>query len=328
MIEVIAPGPLTSLQDLGRHGFQRYGVGPAGAMDEWSHRLANLLVGNAASAATLEITLLGPTLRFHQPALIALTGADLGARLDDQPLLPGWPVQIAAGSLLAFGRRRHGCRAYLAVRGGYAVPALMGSQSTALRAGFGGFAGRALRKGDRLAIEPSRAPVRQLPPAPPAGFALCDCPTPGPAPLRVLTGQQWNCFSPEAQQRLLAEAYVVHRNSDRMGYRLTGPALALAAPLEMISEAVAFGTVQVPPDGQPIVLMADRQTTGGYPKIANVLCVDLPRLAQAVPGDALRFALSTLAEARALDAARESTLSQVEHALTALLETGECRASI
>lgn len=328
MIEVLAPGPLSSLQDLGRHGFQRLGVGPAGAMDEWSHRLANLLVGNAAAAATLEITLLGPTLRFHQAALIAVTGADLDARLDGQPLALAWPVRVAAGSVLTFGRRRLGCRAYLAVRGGYAVPSVMGSQSTALRAGFGGFEGRALRKGDRLAIRPSPGlPVRELP-ARPAGFPACDCPVPGPAPLRVHCGQQWQDFTEEARQRLQTEAYVVHRNSDRMGYRLAGPALALAAPLEMISEAVAFGTVQVPPDGQPIVLMADRQTTGGYPKIASVLAVDLPRLAQAVPGDTLRFTLSTLAEARALDAAREAALAGLQGEMSTLLETDECRASI
>ena len=328
MIEVLAPGPLSSLQDLGRHGFQRYGVGPAGAMDDWSHRLANLLVGNLPEEATLEITLLGPSLRFHEATLIAITGADLGARLNDQPVTPGWPLRVAAGSLLAFGRRRLGCRAYLAVRGGYAVAPVMGSRSTARRAGFGGFEGRALRKGDRLAIGPSSDVTARLPPAPPAGFVSAECPAPGPAPLRVLTGQQWAQFSAEAQQRLLGEAYVVHQQSDRMGYRLSGPPLALRAPLEMISEAVAFGTVQVPPDGQPIVLMADRQTTGGYPKIASVLSIDLPRLAQAVPGDTLRFAPSTLAEARVLDAARESTLARLQREMTELLETGECRALI
>ena len=328
MIEVLSPGPQSSLQDLGRHGFQRYGVGPAGAMDDWSHRLANLLVGNAPGEATLEITLLGPTLRFHEAALIAITGADFSARLNDQAVTPGWPLRVTAGSLLAFGRRHLGCRAYLAVRGGYAVAPVMGSRSTALRAGFGGFEGRALRKGDRLAIGPSSDVAARLPPTPPTGFVSAECPAPGPVPLRVLMGQQWAQFSADAQQRLLSEAYVVHRNSDRMGYRLSGSPLALRAPLEMISEAVAFGTVQVPPDGQPIVLMADRQTTGGYPKIANVLSIDLPRLAQAVPGDTLRFSLSTLAEARALDAARESALARLQRGMTDLLETGECRALI
>ncbi len=328
MIEVLSPGPLSSLQDLGRHGFQRYGVGPAGAMDEWSHRLANLLVGNALDAATLEITLLGPTLRFHQPALIAITGADFTPRLDEQPVALGWPLRVVAGSQLAFGRRRCGARAYLAVRGGYAVAPVMGSRSTALRAGFGGFEGRALRKGDRLTVEPARERYAPLPPGPPAGFPPMDCPSPGPAPLRLLPGQQWAAFSTTAQQRLLGEAYVVHRNSDRMGYRLSGPALALVAPLDMVSEPVAFGTVQVPPDGQPIVLMADRQTTGGYPKIASVIGVDLPRLAQAIPGDTLCFTASTLAEARALDAERELTLRRLQREMTEFLETDECHASI
>ena len=339
-IEVLKPGPLSSLQDLGRTGVQRFGVIASGVMDEWSHRVANLLAGNAADEASLEITLMGPSLLFHQDALIAIVGADLSPRIGDQALPMSEPVRVPAGSRLDFGRRVFGCRAYLAVHGGFAVPAVMGSRSTYLRAGFGGLQGRALRKGDRLPIAPDAVGSG----GPPIDFALAGAPHPGvpqhpgvhphpgvhlhpavhphPAvherPIRVIRGQQWSRFSAEAQARLFESPFVVNLNSDRMGYRLDGPGLALLEPFEMISEAVGFGTVQVPPDGQPIVLMADRQTTGGYPKIASVASVDLPLLAQRVPGETLRFAPVTLDEAQALYLEREREFARIRQLIPSL----------
>ena len=319
-IRVLKPGPLSSLQDLGRHGHQRFGVIVGGAMDEWSHRVANRLAGNERDEATLEITLMGPSLAFERDALIAIAGADLSPRVGDAPLPMATPVLVRAGAQLDFGRRVWGCRAYLAVHGGFAVEPVMGSRSTYLRAGLGGFEGRALRKGDLLplgAADPLAAfpalarAVRETG----AAFAAPDAATfaPGaesPAPLthpargrervRFVAGQQWDAFTREAQQRFESEAFVVSANSDRMGYRLDGPGLPLTAPLEMISEGVTFGTVQVPPDGNPIVLMADRQTAGGYPKIAAIASVDLPLVAQAVPQQALRFERITLADAQRL----------------------------
>ena len=310
-IEVIKPGPLSSLQDLGRTGVQRFGVIASGVMDEWSHRWANLLAGNANDEASLEITLMGPSLLFHQDALIAIVGADLSPRIGEQAVPMAEPVRVAAGSRLDFGRRVFGCRTYLAVHGGFAVPPVMGSRSTYLRAGFGGWQGRALRKGDRLPIAADALGPADLPAVQP--LKVPPHPARHDRAIRAIPGQQWARFSAQAQARWFDAPFVVNLNSDRMGYRLDGPGLALAAPLEMISEAVAFGTVQVPPDGQPIVLMADRQTTGGYPKIASVASVDLPLLAQRVPGETLRFERVTLDEAQALYLEREAEFARLRH---------------
>ena len=315
-IEVLKPGPLSALQDSARAGLQRFGVITSGVMDEWSHRIANRLVGNPGDPATLEITLMGPSLLFHEPALIAIAGADLSPRVGEQAVPMERPVLLAAGSRLDFGRRAFGCRAYLAVHGGFDVPLVMGSRSTYLRAGFGGFEGRALRKGDRLTVgagEPA-AVIAAL-----AQARIEVPPHPGRVDraIRVIAGQQWARFTDEAQALFLGSVFRVNLNSDRMGYRLEGPGLGLRAPLEMISEAVAFGSVQVPPDGQPIVLMADRQTTGGYPKIASVVSVDLPLLAQMVPGQELRFDRIDLDEAQRLYLARERDIGR----LSALIDS-------
>ncbi len=333
-IEVLRPGPLSALQDGGRIGFQRLGVIASGVMDAWAHRMANLLVANPDDEATLEITLMGPALRFRETALIAITGADLSPTVDGQPVPMATPLLLRAGAQLAFGRRAWGCRASLAVHGGFAVAPVMGSRSTYLRAGFGGFAGRALRKGDLLALSPAAAAhgFVRLERALAAGDAPFAMPAPGsfeppvhpgarPARLRVIQGSQWGRFTAASRAAFLDASFTVSPQSDRMGVRLGGPALALEAPLEMISEAVAFGTVQVPPDGQPIVLMADRQTTGGYPRIAAIASVDLPRLAQAVPGEAIGFAAITLEEARALDAAHDPEAQRIQASLDALRRT-------
>ena len=336
MIEVLKPGALSLLQDLGRYGYQRFGVVVGGAMDEWAHRFANALVGNDENEATLEITLTGPTLRFDKASTIAVCGADLSALVDGvegtQALPHGRPAVIRAGSQLRFGQRRAGVRAYLAVRGGFDVAPVMGSRSTYVRGGFGGFAGRALRKGDVLRIGnaaaagPPAAPA--APPAAPArsarGSPLWVPATPLVAPgveiaaiqtIRIIAGQQWNVFTAQAHQRLLDAEFCIGAQSDRMGYRLEGPALARAQSIEMISEAVTFGTIQVPPDGMPIILMADRQTTGGYPKIASVASVDLRLLAQMAAPQALRFQLITLEDAQKIYLAREREYSHVRQVL-------------
>jgi len=328
---VLKPGPLSSLQDLGRHGFQRFGVIVSGAMDEWAHRVANLLVGNTGDDATLEVTLMGPSLQFEQTALVAITGADLSPRIGDAALPLGRPILVRAGSQLDFGRRSHGCRAYLAVHGGFAVEPVMGSRSTYLRAGFGGFEGRALRKGDRLPIGagdardvfPSLAHELEAGGGAFAAFRDGEGPVPPhPCPaserIRFVAGQQWEAFTEEAHERFVRDAFRVSANSDRMGYRLEGTGLPLRAPLEMISEGVAFGTVQVPPDGNPIVLMADRQTAGGYPKIAAIASVDLPLVAQAVPQQEVRFERIGLEEAQRLYLQREQAIDRLRASVATL----------
>ena len=305
-LEVLTPGLATTFQDLGRYGHQQWGVPVGGPMDEVSHRLANALLGNAPDAPVLEITLLGPTLYCHGRCCLALTGADLGASVSGQPWPPGQTRILREGDEISFGRRRSGARGYLAVAGGFRLEKVLGSRTTNLRAGFGGWHGRRLEKGDLLPLMGSFAnPPRLLIPDSLARKA-------GSAPLRLLPGRDWTAFSGAAQVALSESRFTVTPQSDRMGYRMQGPALQLTAPYECLSEAVAFGTVQVPPDGQPIVLMADRQTTGGYPCIAQVVQVDLPRLAQCVPGDVLSFTFIDLAEAQRLDLARERLLAALE----------------
>jgi biotin-dependent carboxylase-like uncharacterized protein len=329
-VRVAKPGALSTLQDLGRFGYQRFGVVVGGAMDAWSHRAANLLVGNCESEATLEITLIGPSLTFAETALIALCGADLSPRIGERPLPLGRPVLLRAGSQLDFGRRQSGCRAYLAVRGGYHVTPVMDSKSTYLRAGFGGFHGRALRKDDEIPIGADDAEDyypglgRMLRAS---GDAFC-APTWafGPSfaiaaktshaiPIRIVAGQQWEALTDDAKAQFVSAAFRITPNSDRMGYRLEGPELELREPIEMISEGVTFGTIQLPPDGNPIVLMADRQTTGGYPKIANVASVDLSLLAQMMPDQLLSFEIVSLDEAQRLYLARERDIGVVAQAI-------------
>ncbi|MBU6513310.1 MAG: biotin-dependent carboxyltransferase family protein [Betaproteobacteria bacterium] len=288
-VEVLKPGAFSTLQDLGRRGFQHLGVSVSGVMDEIAHRLANAAVGNPPEVATLEITLIGPVLRFGSSAVIACFGADLSASLNGKALAPGRAASVPAGATLRFGARRAGLRAYLAVRGGFALERVLGSASTLVRAGLGGHAGRPLAAGDVLTLAAPLGPApRRAARALRAQQALLDAAA-DPAPLRVVLGSEWPQFTPAAQAAWLGEAWRIGAQSDRMGYRLEGPVLERRVRADMLSETVTFGTVQVPPDGRPIVLMADRQSTGGYPRIAQVATADLPRLAQRAPGEMLRF---------------------------------------
>ncbi len=327
-IAVIRPGLLTTVQDLGRYGYQKYGVIVSGAMDPYALRVANLLVGNSAGEAGLEITLLGPTLQFAADTLLAITGGDLSPVVDGRPV-PLWrPVYLAKDSILQFGAVKSGCRAYLAVAGGYAVGEVMGSKSTYLRAGIGGFAGRALQAGDVLQQnEPPAgaaewlARLRQRAAGAPLGatswYAGREHPAAAPAAatVRVMRGSQYSRFSAAAQTAFWNTEFTVTPRADRMGYRLAGAALDLDEPLEMLSEAVALGTIQVPPDGQPIILLADRQTTGGYPKIGQVAVVDAAKVAQVKPGGKIRFTEVTVAEADRLYQEREQTLHCLKTAI-------------
>jgi urea carboxylase len=321
-IEVLKPGALSTFQDLGRTGFQHSGVPVNGVMDERAHRIANWVVGNPPGEATLEMTLLGPSLRFECPAVIAICGAVLSATLDGVPLPIGEAAAVDAGAVLAFGRRTSGARAYLAVRGGFALAPVMGSVSTFVRGAYGGLEGRALRRGDRIGLRVTTAPapatLREALPGFPARVLR------GPeAPIRVVAGRHWSAFTAEAQRAFVARPYLVRAQSDRMGYRLEGEALPLARPLEIVSEPVSFGTVQVPPEGQPIVLMADCQTTGGYPKIGQVARVDLPRLAQRMPGETVRFAWVLLEEAQRLIAAQARVYEAMQEAVNDTVDRSE-----
>jgi antagonist of KipI len=326
-ILVEAPGLLTTIQDLGRHGYQHLGVGPGGAMDEVSHRFANLLAGNSPEMPSLEITLAGPILRFETESLFALCGGDLSPRIEQRPV-PLWrPVMVRAGARLSFGKPIHGARCYLGVGGGFKIPRVMGSASTNLAAAFGGFRGRRLRAGDRLDAEPFSKDLcpsllgrfrRQGASFLGAGwFApwIRELDFVRPSVLRVIQGPQWGLLTAPSRAAFLDEAFQVAPNSDRMGLRLQGSKLVLEKPLEMISSGVTAGTVQLPPDGSPILLMADRQTIGGYPRIGELAAVDIPKAAQLRPGESLRFKPITLEEAQELYLRRAARRRDMEKIL-------------
>lgn len=325
MLRVRQPGLLTTVQDLGRPGWQRLGVVVGGAMDAVALRLANLLVGNAQGDAALEVTILGPTLELLDDHLLAIGGADLGASLDGEPV-PCWrPLAAPAGSTLSFDGGRSGCRAYVALAGGVDVPKALGGRGTDLRAHFGGMGGRALDAGDRVPAGDAAAPAQQLldellrAPRRVArwGAGMSLRPRYSDAPVvRVLPGPEHERFTVESRQALLEMPFEVTSRSDRMGYRLKGAPLRLEQPLELVSSPVSMGTVQVPAGGDPIVLMADRQTAGGYPRVAQVVGVDLPLLAQAAPGTSVRFRATTLAEAQSLWIARERDIRLFSLALS------------
>lgn len=320
-IRVEQPGMLTTVQDLGRHGLQAQGVPVGGAMDTVAHRIANVLIGNDEAAATLEITLLGPSLTFASDVVIALGGADLGARAGSVELSPWRPAYVPAGTRLGFTGSRAGCRAYLAIAGGIDVPAVLGSRSTFLRGSFGGFRGRALERGDELPVGEPSALARRIGErlrghsasvavahwsASPLIRPSCS----SRAVVHLLSDAHTSHLTEAAREHLFGSEYRIASASDRMGFRLDGPPLELVAPVDLLSEGVAFGTVQLPPGGVPIVLMADRQTTGGYPRIGCVATVDLPLVAQLRPGDRLRFRPISLHEAQAMYLDRERDLAQ------------------
>ena len=303
-ITVIRAGMLTTVQDLGRSGVRSLGVPPGGAADALALRIVNLLVGNDEGAAALEFTLFGPELEFAVDATIAVGGGNfIGA-------LPRWqPVRVRAGERVKFGAARSGCRGYLAVAGGLDVPVVLGSRGTYLRAALGGLAGRALRDGDVLrASEVTREVIGR--------WHLDEriLPAYGVSPMvRCVRGAQ----AAEFGGTFTAVEFKVTAKSDRMGVRLAGPTVARSGERELVSTTVVPGTVQVPPDGQPIVLLADAQTIGGYPQIAHVVTVDLPLVAQLRPGDTVRFREISLEAAHELVRGRERAIAMLREGLAA-----------
>jgi len=294
-LRVLRPGLLTTVQDLGRHGHQDVGLCPGGAMDPVALALANALVGNPPGEAALEITVIGPELEFGEASLVALCGAEfMGAFPRNRP------VRVEAGSRLNVGRAARGARAYLAVAGGFALDPVLGSRSTFLPGGFGGFKGRALKRGDVLALRHADFSEKFLSlkgikknsvrwSAPPLTLADRE-----PILLHVIEGQHYASFDAASQRAFLDTVWRITPESNRMGFRLGGPALVRAQSDEILSGPTCLGTVQVAANGVPIALMADHQTTGGYPRIAEIVSADVPRLAQLAPGGTLRFTRCSL----------------------------------
>lgn len=287
MIEVVRPGLLDLVIDLGRPGFRAQGVPEGGAADARALVLANRLVGNEDGAAGLEMLLRGPTLRFPLGGRIALAGADMQARCDGDPVPQGHALEIAPGGELELGSASCGLRAYLAVAGGIEVPPLLGSRATFLPGGFGGWQGRALKAGDALPVGAAGGCRKGS-----LSFAACD------KTLRILPGPQLAGFADAALKLLTASEYTVSMDANRLGLRLSGPQLAYTGG-EHASQAVLPGAIQVPPDGQPIILGWDGPVTGGYPVVAAIIAADLACLAQLRPGDSLKFAFVTLEQAQA-----------------------------
>jgi antagonist of KipI len=300
-LRVVKPGLLTTVQDLGRYGYQASGVPVAGPMDAFSHRLANQLVANDPAAATLEITLIGPELIVDANTTVAISGAHFEVTCDDRPVPIGEAFAVAKGQRLKFGRIMEGARAYLAVAGGIQTAPVLGSRATHLVSRMGGVEGRALAANDCIPILDNQSrPVRRSP-----GLTL---PTKGRALLRVMPGPQAEWFEADALKTIAGVSFRISPQSNRMGYRLQGPPLRRIEDRELISEPLGLGAIQVPSAGEPILLMADRQTAGGYPKIAYVISADLPLAGQLAPGDFIEFHLCSRQEAIAALIARERQL--------------------
>lgn len=306
IFRVLKSGPQTQVQDLGRYGYLQYGVPPCGVLDQYSSRVANLLAGNSGNEALLEITFQGPRLEVLGRAMLAVAGADMAVTLNGETR-PGWTsFSVRPGDILNIGQAKRGLRAYLAVTGGIDVPLIMGSRSTYSAAGFGGYQGRALAWGDILARGGG-----------PEGKAGISCPAEFIPPftsetvLRAIPGPQDYMFE-EGLATFFGSTYEVTPHSNRMGYRLEGPAIALDPdrPQSIISEPSLPGGVQAPADGKPIILLLE-QTTGGYAKIATVISTDICRVAQARPGDRVSFARVSLEEAHGLFKERESRLKKL-----------------
>ena len=293
-ISITRPGLLTTVQDLGRWGWQAAGVPVSGVMDRQSSRIANALVGNAPGAALLEITLAGPQIEFHDDRLIAVAGATFAMDLDGTAVTVNEVIRVRSGSRLTFGERKAGARAYFAISGGIETADVLGSRSTHLGSAMGGFDGRALKAGDRLPLghaAPARERVRTILDQ----VFLTSESNSSKARVRVVSGPESDRFEKHALMEFQSAPYRVGNQSNRMGFRLEGP--AVAGPSDIVSDITTMGTLQVPSSGQPILLMADRQTTGGYPRIAHVITADLPKVAQLAPGDEMTFTVCTHAEA-------------------------------
>ncbi len=313
-VEVLRAGMLTTLQDPGRHGCAMLGVGAAGAMDDVALRLANALVGNEPDATALEITLIGPRLRFTAAATIALTGATFPAHVDTTEV-PMWrAVRLDAGRVLELGAARHGARAYLAIAGGFAAADVLGSTSTDVNARLGGIDGRPLHDGDSLTLHRARRPAGARSKRAHPTWSLDPRPwldTDPATPVRLIRGAHFDALDAASRAALFEREFRIAPESNRVGFRLDGPRLALKAPLELVSEPLAAGTLQLPPDGQPIALMAEHPTIGGYPRIGHVAAVDLGLFAQRKPGDAVRFAEIGLDEAQTRYLERERALERL-----------------
>ncbi|QZY54187.1 biotin-dependent carboxyltransferase family protein [Crassaminicella profunda] len=314
-IKILNPGLLTTVQDEGRVGYQQFGVPVSGVMDYFSYKVANILVGNDEKEAVLEVTMLGPQIIFEEGTVIAITGGKLSPMINGKAI-PMWKsIHVKKDDQLSFGGMKEGCRSYIAFAGGINVPEIMGSKSTYMKGKIGGYEGRPLKKGDKLKIGSPKESLLKL-----TGRAVSAKYIPeykNSLEVRVLLGPQEEYFTEKGIETFLSQSYTVTNECDRMGFRLDGEEIEHKEGADIISDGIAFGAIQIPGHGKPIIMMADRQTTGGYTKIANVIYADLERIAQAKPGDIISFKKVSIEEA-------QSILKEVEERITAIKK--ECVA--
>ncbi len=312
-IRIINGGMLTTVQDNGRIGYQQFGVPVSGAMDQQAAAIANILVGNEDNEAVLEVTMLGPRIEFQEANCIAVTGGDLTPQLDGKSFPMNRAVAVQKGQVLSFAAPRSGCRAYIAFAGGLEIPQVMGSRSTYLKAKIGGLEGRKLDKEDIIAF---RAPTAQLPNMEKRAVADAETFTKTDVTLRVVLGPQDDAFTEAGIKTFLGETYAVTVQSDRMGCRLDGPVIEHVKDGNIISDGISFGAIQVPSEGKPIIMVADRQTVGGYTKIATVISADFSKAAQIKAGDKIRFVQVGITEAQDLYPDRKAYLRALREALS------------
>lgn len=310
-ITILNPGMLTTVQDMGRFGYQQFGVSASGVMDPRSTSIANILVGNDENEAVLECTMMGPHIRFDRPACIAITGGDLGPTLDGAPIDNYRAISVNAGQTLRFTMIKSGCRAFIAFCGGLDIPVVMGSRSTNMKAKIGGYQGRKLAKDDVIGLrkpgaEPENISIRHISPefTPRAEYTL-----------RVLLGPQDDAFTELGIKTFLSGVYTLTPEFDRMGCRLEGEVIEHIKDGNIISDGIAFGAIQVPSAGKPIIMLADRQTTGGYTKIANVITADFRILGQLKAGDKVRFEKVTIKAAQEALLAQRASMRTLRSAL-------------
>lgn len=286
-------GLLTTVQDAGRRGYQRYGLGVSGAVDVQSYIYSNILVGNKNNEAVLEVTLIGPKIEFTSACVIAITGGDLSPAIDGFPCPMYRAVRVEKGSVLSFGTPKSGCRSYISFAGGLAITPIMGSRSTYIKANLGGYEGRKLGTGDEIAFRKPFARPENI------ENRVIDKPEwNGTYTVRVLLGPQDDRFTKAGLETFLNSEYSVTNEFDRMGYRLTGPKIEHTTDGNIITDGITFGAIQIPDGGEPIIMLSDRQTTGGYTKIASIINVDMPKIAQCKAGDKIRFAVTDIETAQ------------------------------
>lgn len=308
IIKIIKPGLFTTVQDKGRMGFQRYGIPVAGAMDDFSFRVANILVGNDENAAALETTFMGPHIQIEFNGFIAITGANMEPKINGNNIKMWRSLEVHKGDSLTFSGASQGLRSYIAFGGGLEVTEVLNSKSTYVRGSLGGYNGRKLMEGDEISVALSNSKAE-------AGKYISPVYIPRYAKknmVRVVLGPQDDHFSSEVIETFLNSPYKITAEADRMGYRLEGPTLTHVKGPDIISDGIVFGSVQVPGHGSPIVMMADRQTTGGYTKIATVIWADLPLLAQMGPGDTIHFQEVTIEEGQDIFAQYEENINNIK----------------